>query len=1015
MLINSASGEVQEGIEDFCTDRRPDDQLMIYLSCHGVLDSYGRLYYAATNTRRQRLAATAVAAAWLNERLEDCRAHRQILVLDCCHSGAFAKGAKGDGDLALQHRFESHGRGRVVLTASRSTEYSFESGQASGEGVPSVFTHAIVHGLRTGDADRDKDGLITVTDLYQYVYDRVRAAEPRQNPELWTYGAEGDLLVAHSVRGAVIEPEPLPEDLRMTLESPRRRVRETGVAELADLLDAAGPGLALAARQALERIAEEDHPQVAALARIAVGAPAGAAADHVRRELTDRAHREEHARQEAARREAEEKARREAEEKARREAEEKARREAEEKARREAEEKARREAEEKARREAEEKARREAEEKARREAEEKARREAVRGATQAAATVGRHDVGRRDQTVVSPRSSPEATPPEPKESQLHGRSRRTWAWAGGGLAAVCVIVVAILVGVTPNHPAGTPNHPAGTPTASVGYGAAISSVINPSAHKGGTIIYDNSSPPESTDPGNTYYPFNWDFTRLYAMPLMTYKSCPGSCGLQVVPDLATAPGIASNDGLTWTYHIHPDVKFENGQTVTSADVKYAVERTFDRSMLGNGPFYFQTLLGGNAATYPGPYKDRSANLMGLTAVTTPNATTVVFHLAHPFADFNYVAAIPQTAPVPPDKDTGANYQLHPISTGPYKFASYQLNKQITLVPNTEWNPSADPNASQLASKIIVNLNIKADDIDNRLVGGGIQMDQAGGGVQAAARAQILSTPSLKSQADDPINGSMSFYYINTKVPPLNNVHCRMAIEYAANKATLQTAYGGPEGGDIASTAMPPNIIGFKSFDLYDALSKPGGDVAAAKQQLAACGHPNGFTTNIAYRSDRPKDVASSRALQSALATVGIKAGLKGRPIATYYTDFAGSPAYVHSHDLGLAAGAWGADWPDAWSWFNYLVSGNTIVPNGNTNISELNDPVVNSDLAAMQQETSDSARNAYANKIDMQVMKDAVILPAVYAKVLLYRSPELTNVYVQPYYGMYNYAVLGLK
>src|SRR6266702_7138581 len=470
VLINSASGEVQEGIEDFCTDRRPDDQLMIYLSCHGVLDSYGRLYYAATNTRRQRLAATAVAAAWLNERLEDCRAHRQILVLDCCHSGAFAKGAKGDGDLALQHRFEPHGRGRVVLTASRSTEYSFESGQASGEGVPSVFTHAIVHGLRTGDADRDKDGLITVTDLYQYVYDRVRAAEPRQNPELWTYGAEGDLLVAHSVRGAVIEPEPLPEDLRMTLESPRRRVRETGVAELADLLDAAGPGLALAARQALERIAEEDHPQVAALARIAVGAPAGAAADHVRRELTDRVHREEHARQEAARRAAEEKARREAEEKARREAEEKARREAEE----------------------------------------KARREAVRGATQAAATVGRHDVGRRDQTVVSPRSSPEATPPEPKESQLHGRSRRTWAWAGGGLAAVCVIVVAILVGVTPNHPAGTPNHPAGTPTASVGYGAAISSVINPSAHKGGTIIYDNSSPPESTDPGNTYYPFNWD-------------------------------------------------------------------------------------------------------------------------------------------------------------------------------------------------------------------------------------------------------------------------------------------------------------------------------------------------------------------------------------------------------------------------------------------------------------------------------------------------------------------------
>ena len=357
-LVNAPSGEVQEGIEDFCADRHPDDQLLIYLSCHGVLDSNGRLYYTAANTRRQRLAATAIAATWLNERLEDSRARRQIVVLDCCHSGAFARGAKGGPDLALQQRFEPHGRGRVVLTASRSTEYSFEGGHASGEGVPSVFTHAIVNGLRTGEADRDKDGLITVTDLYQYVYDNVRSAEPRQTPELWTYGAEGNLLVAHSVRGAVIEPEPLPEDLRVTLESPRRRVRETGVAELADLLDAALPGVALAARRALERIAEEDHPQVAELASIAVSAPGGAAADQVRRELTERAHREERARVEKARREAEEQARREAEEQARREAEEQARREAEDKARREAEDKARREAEDKARREAEDKARR---------------------------------------------------------------------------------------------------------------------------------------------------------------------------------------------------------------------------------------------------------------------------------------------------------------------------------------------------------------------------------------------------------------------------------------------------------------------------------------------------------------------------------------------------------------------------------------------------------------------------------------------------------------------------------
>ena len=56
-----------------------------------------------------------------------------------------------------------------------------------------------------------------------------------------------------------------------------------------------------------------------------------------------------------------------------------------------------------------------------------------------------------------------------------------------------------------------------------------------------------------------------------------------------------------------------------------------------------------------------------------------------------------------------------------------------------------------------------------------------------------------------------------------------------------------------------------------------------------------------------------------------------------------------------------------------------------------------------------------SVRNSYTSQIDLQVRKDAGILPEVYAKSLLYRSPDLTNVFVQSYYGMYNYSTLGLK
>jgi peptide/nickel transport system substrate-binding protein len=550
-----------------------------------------------------------------------------------------------------------------------------------------------------------------------------------------------------------------------------------------------------------------------------------------------------------------------------------------------------------------------------------------------------------------------------------------------------------------------------------GFNAALTKVVNPSTTKtNGTISFGNSSTPDSTDPGNTYYANMWNFSRLYTMPLMTYGSCTGQCGLRVVPDLATAPGQVSSNGLTWTYHIKPNVKFEDGTTVTSQDVKYAVERTFDRSVLPLGPSYFPLLLAPQKPAYPGPYKDRSKNLMGLKAVQTPNPTTIVFHLAKPFADFNYVVAIPQTAPVPPSKDTGANYQLHPMSTGPYKFQSYQLNKQLTLVPNTNWNPATDPQAKQLVSKITVTMNTNANDIDNRLLAGDLNVDMAGTGVQAAARANILGSPSLKAQSDDPVSGFLWYAYLNTKVPPLTNVHCRQAIEYAANKVNLQTAYGGPyAGGQIASTVAPPNVVGQKHFDLYEATTKPRGDPAKAKEQLKLCGQPNGFTTGIAYRTDRPKEVAAATALQQALSQVGIKTSLHGYPTGTYFANFAGVPKYTELHDLGIAFGGWEADWPDGYGFFDFITNGATISPAGNYNVEQLNDPVVNSDLAKMAVTNDATTRNSYTSQIDLQVMKDAGILPEVYAKSLLYRSPQLTNVFVQPYYGMYNYSTLGLK
>jgi peptide/nickel transport system substrate-binding protein len=557
----------------------------------------------------------------------------------------------------------------------------------------------------------------------------------------------------------------------------------------------------------------------------------------------------------------------------------------------------------------------------------------------------------------------------------------------------------------------------GGSAAKASYNEGITSVVASSSHTGGTVTFQQSSTPDSTDYQNTYYAYMWDFVRLYSMQLMTYKSCPGACGNTLVPQLATGPGQVSADGLTWTYHIKPNVHFENGDLVTSQDVKYGIERSFAKDVLPNGPNYYSLLLQGGA-NYPGPYK----NSAGLASIATPNSTTIEFHLAAPFSDFDYVNAIPQSTPVEPSWDTGkyggANFQLHPESTGPYEFQGYTLNKQFTLVKNTHWNAATDPEAAQLVDKIVVNLNVSQNQIDNNLLSNFAQVDMSGTGVQTAAvRAKLLTNPTAHADADNPINGFGRFVYINEQVIP--DVHCREAIEYAANKTTLQNAWGGPVvGGQIASTVMPPSVSGYQEFDLYNAVSQPGGDITSAKAQLAQCkmagASPSGFSTNLAYRSDRPQETAAAQALQASLAQVGIKVTLDGFTSGKYYTDFAGDPAYVHAHGLGLDMGGWGPDWPDGYGFLDYLTNGATISAAGNTNISEVNDPAVNG-LFGQAAKGTISQNVAIWPQIDKAVMTQAAILPMVYQKVLLYRNPNLTNVYVDKAFGMYNYAVLGLK
>jgi hypothetical protein len=195
---DATSGEIGQQMEDFAAERDRADLMLLYLSCHGLKDEQGRLYFAARNTRRDRLRSTAVAAGLVNDILFGCRSRRKVLLLDCCYSGAFAKGlaVKADPSVHTPDHFDA--RGLVVLTASDATQYAFEGDTLTGLAAPSVFTASVAEGLRTGAADIDRDGMVSVDDIYEYARRRLSEQPRPQSPRKWEFDVAGSIILARS-------------------------------------------------------------------------------------------------------------------------------------------------------------------------------------------------------------------------------------------------------------------------------------------------------------------------------------------------------------------------------------------------------------------------------------------------------------------------------------------------------------------------------------------------------------------------------------------------------------------------------------------------------------------------------------------------------------------------------------------------------------------------------------------------------------------------------------------------
>ena len=180
-LENPSIEHIRSSIANLFADRKADDLVLLYFSGHGITDQQGNFFFSTPTTYKRGnllFKPSAIPARDVHDEMNDCASDRMVVILDCCHSGAFGDSIRRDGG-EIGFEPQLGGKGRVILTASAAIDYSYER---SGEEL-AVYTRYLIEGIKTGAADRDEDGYVSADELHDYVSEKLAKAAPGMSPQ----------------------------------------------------------------------------------------------------------------------------------------------------------------------------------------------------------------------------------------------------------------------------------------------------------------------------------------------------------------------------------------------------------------------------------------------------------------------------------------------------------------------------------------------------------------------------------------------------------------------------------------------------------------------------------------------------------------------------------------------------------------------------------------------------------------------------------------------------------------
>ncbi|ONI84405.1 ABC transporter substrate-binding protein [Actinosynnema sp. ALI-1.44] len=521
--------------------------------------------------------------------------------------------------------------------------------------------------------------------------------------------------------------------------------------------------------------------------------------------------------------------------------------------------------------------------------------------------------------------------------------------------------------------------------------------------KGGTLYLLSDSPTQQYDPARSSSLVVTGLQFVHRR-LTSWKVAPGQ-DTTIVPDLATDTGKPSDGGKTWTFTLKDNQKYSDGSTIKSADIKWGLERSYAPAFAG-GLAYHKDLLS-PGLTYKGPFEGGQE----LSSIETPDDKTIIFKLARPYGDWNWVASTPAFAPVPKGKGAEANYGEHPIASGPYQIDKFERGKTAELSRNQNWDGKSDETRPAYPDKVIWQFSQQTNVISKRLTDDtGDDKNAFGTSFASPAQlAQIQSNQSAKSRLVTSESGALAYLALNTQRGKLTDVNVRKAFQYAVNKAAYQVASAGNAqlAGDAATTLVTPGIAGREQFDLYQ--TKPEGDPAKAKELLAAAGNPNGLDGLVLATRAENNGPKLAESVQSSLAAAGIKVSIKPMDDETFTAEVQNK----ENPDYDLALTSWQPDIPTANANIQPLFQ-STEIGGGGYNIARYKNAEVDSLITAAQATVDQKEAAKKWAELDKKILADSPVVPLIYTRNSYLHGSKVGNVQIGRFPAYADYRQFGI-